>query len=116
MLEGEVVEDDPVLEGDVVEEEPLDVLPVIAEVRSIEPVQPAPFPVLQAAAAAATGFVAGAATIALLRRHGARRLARDTRELRDATELARRAQGDRFRPGTTRTYLVNVRVISSPGE
>ena len=40
------------------------------------PPSPAVLPAVQAAAAAATGFVAGAATLALVRRHSARKLAR----------------------------------------
>ncbi|MGH2885865.1 MAG: hypothetical protein ACRDPM_20020, partial [Solirubrobacteraceae bacterium] len=47
------------------EEEVVDGLPVLAEVRTIERFGPASLPAVQAAAAAATGFVAGAATIAL---------------------------------------------------
>ena len=59
-------------------EEVVDGLPVLAEVRPIERAAPAALPAVQAAAAAATGFVAGAATLALVRRHSARQLARVT--------------------------------------
>jgi hypothetical protein len=50
-----------------------DKLPVLAEVRAIEPARPAASATVQAAAVAATGFVAGAATVALARRRAIRR-------------------------------------------
>ena len=58
-----------------------DLLPVLAEVRPIEredPVggeldRPLASPAVQAATVAATGFVAGVATVALVRRHAARK-------------------------------------------
>jgi hypothetical protein len=53
-------------EGEVV-----DGLPVIAEPRVIEPARPL-VPARQAAALAATGFVAGAATVAVVQRRRAR--------------------------------------------
>ena len=60
---------------------PDDLLPVLAEVRPIEREgsageldrPAAASPAVQAAAVAATGFVAGAATVALARRHAARK-------------------------------------------
>lgn len=52
------------------DEEVIDGLPVLADdTRVIEPVMPAAVPARQAAALAATGFVAGAATVALVHRH-----------------------------------------------
>jgi hypothetical protein len=54
-----------------------DGISVIAEVRAIERMPVATvLPAVQAAAAAATGFVAGAATLAVMRRRQARRIAR----------------------------------------
>jgi hypothetical protein len=58
-------------------------------------------PGVQAAVAMATGFVAGAATMALLRRYGQARL--------EAPATA--AALERPRPGQSRTYLVQVRQI-----
>ena len=58
------------------DEEVVDGLPVLAEVRPIDRAARAALPAVQAAAAAATGFVAGAATVALVKRHSARKLAR----------------------------------------
>lgn len=58
-------------------------------------------PGVQTAMAVATGFVAGAATMALLRRYGQARL-----------EAAASAGSlDRPRPGQSRTYLVQVRQL-----
>jgi hypothetical protein len=54
------------------EGEEVDGLPVVAEARRLEPAQPAFVPARQAAALAATGFVAGAATVAVVSRHRAR--------------------------------------------
>lgn len=90
------------------EEETVDGLPVLAEVRPIERLAPASLPAVQAAAAAMTGFVAGAATLALVRRHGARKLARSGRSnQRRALDLP--IVG-------SRTFLVDVHLIGKPGE
>ena len=62
-------------------------------------------PVLQTAAVAATGFVAGAATFALLRRYAIR--AREAELLADGSARA----ADRCRCGAARTYIVHVRQI-----
>jgi len=86
-------------------EEVVDGLPVLAELRAIERASPA-LPAVQAAAAAATGFVAGAATLALVRRHGARKLARVS---------SRRTAGGLPIIGT-RSFLVDVHLIAKPGE
>ena len=88
-------------------EELVDGLPILAEVHPIErlPVA-AGLPTVQAAAAAVTGFVAGAATLAVVRRHHARKLARRTpgRAL-DMLPIA-----------GTRTFLVHVQRIGRPEE
>ncbi len=99
----EVVELGP---ADVVEEE---ALPAVVEARVVEPPQESALvPVVQAAAAAATGFVAGAAALALVKRHSARRLAR----------AQRRALTGWGPPGDwrTRTYLVHVHVLGRSAE
>jgi hypothetical protein len=57
-------------EGEVV-----DGVPVVAEPRAVEPARPL-VPARQAAALAATGFVAGAATAAMVQRRRARGLRR----------------------------------------
>jgi hypothetical protein len=90
------------------DEETVDGVPVLAEVRTIEPVATPALPAVQAAAAAATGFVAGAATLALVRRHSARKLAqRRSRPRRAAEGLSVVA---------SRSFLVDVHLIAKPGE
>jgi hypothetical protein len=89
------------------DEEVVDGLPVLAEVREVQALSTGGLRAVQAAAVAATSFAAGAATLMLARRLGARRLASA------GHELARRS--DPFaRPwaaGETRTFVVRVRVI-----
>jgi hypothetical protein len=87
-------------------EETVDGVPVLAEVRAIEPAVPSSLPAVQAAAVAATGFVAGAATLALVRRHSARKLAR--------TRARRRV--DALPIIGSRSFLVDVHLIAKPGE
>jgi hypothetical protein len=93
--------------GDEAPEETVDGVPVLAEARPLEPVGPAGLPAAQAVAVAATGFVAGAATIALVKRHSARKLAR-----RSATRRA----VDLLPIVGTRTFLVDVHLIAKPQE
>lgn len=119
------MEDEQVQEPvEVVDEvEVVDGVPVLAEVREVREVQEVrvvPSPVaglgaVQAVAAAATGFVAGAATLALARRYGSRRLARVGRDVVGGG-LGRRPGDFWPTPGTTRTYVVRVHVLRRPGE
>jgi hypothetical protein len=94
-----------IVEDSLEDEETVDGLPVLADVRPIERVVPAALPAVQAAAAAATGFVAGAATIALVKRHSARKLARAQRRPIDMLPIV-----------GSRTFLVDVHLIAKPGE
>ena len=94
-----------VLDGEL-EEELVDGLPVLAEVRAIEPATPAIMPAVQAAAAAATGFVAGAATLALVRRHSTRKQGRTRR-------VGARRGGELLPIVGSRTFLVDVHLIKS---
>jgi hypothetical protein len=81
-------------------EEFVDGLPVLAEVHPIDPLPSVTsLPSVQAAAAAMTGFVAGAATLAMMRRRHARRLARRARAF-DVLPMA-----------GTRSYIVHVQRI-----
>ena len=109
ITDAEIVPEDTegALEGPVAREEPVDGVPVLAEVRAIEPASGAALPAVQAAAAAATGFVAGAATLALVRRHTARKQARTRRVSRavDALPIV-----------GSRSFLVDVHLIAKPGE
>jgi len=108
-IDAEIVPDDEVtaLAGPVGAEETVDAIPVLAEVRAIAAPSPVSLPAVQAAAVAATGFVAGAATLALVRRHSARKLAR-ARPSRRALE-ALPIVG-------SRSFLVDVHLIAKPGE
>lgn len=90
------------------DEEVVDGLPVLVDVRPIVPASTASLPAVQAAAAAATGFVAGAATIALLRRHSTRKLAR--------TRIGNRRGPNGLPIVGSRSFLVDVHLIQKPGE
>jgi hypothetical protein len=95
-------------------EQVVEAYPVLAEIVNVERRPPASLPVVQAAAFAATGFVAGAATVALLRRAGSRRLLRERleraalRELGDGGERVRQTA----QPAPGPTYIIGVRLIS----
>jgi hypothetical protein len=72
---------------------------IVAEVAEVEPARPPQLPVAQAAAVAATGFVAGAATLAVVRRRSTRRA------------LKRRSKKDRLPIVGSRSFLVDVHLI-----
>jgi hypothetical protein len=83
--------------------EVVDGLPVLADVRAVEAVPGGSVPVLAAAALAAGGFFAGAVTMAVVRRLAARA---------GLEALAADRAVPTWAPGSSRTYLVNVRLIS----
>jgi hypothetical protein len=91
------------------EVEIVDGLPVLAEVRTVERVVPAALPAVQVAAVAATGFVAGAATVALVKRRAARKMVRNGRG------GSRRAV-DLLPIAASRSFLVDVHVIGKQGD
>jgi hypothetical protein len=104
-----------IVDADVVEElqppagaaEAVEGMPVLSEVRAVVTPAPVILPAVQAAAVAATGFVAGAATLALVKRHSARKLAR--------TRQSRRAL-DALPIVGSRSFLVDVHLIArDPG-
>jgi hypothetical protein len=117
IVDAEVVEevDGPAADAEVAEAldgpaagaEPTESVPVLSEVRTLAAPAPAMLPAVQAAAVAATGFVAGAATVALVRRHSARKLARarSPRRAVDALPII-----------GSRSFLVDVHLIAKPGE
>ena len=82
---------------------------MLAEVRTVERVSAASLPAVQAAAAAATGFVAGAATVALVKRRHARKLARTGRS-------GPRRAVDMLPIVGSRSFLVDVHVIGKQGD
>jgi hypothetical protein len=97
---------DPAEPEVVLDAEMVDGVAVLSEVRAIEPVQSAALPAAQAAAVAATGFVAGAATLVLMRRHATRKLARSRlRRGMDALPIA-----------GTRSFLIDIHLIAKPEE
>jgi hypothetical protein len=83
-----------------------DALPVVSAVRVLEP--QAPNPLLPAAAVAAGGFVAGAATIAVIRRHRGRPSRRSRRK-------ARRAGNQLVDVVSSRSFLVDVHLVNRDG-
>jgi hypothetical protein len=66
-------------------------------------------PAVQAVAAAATGFVAGAATIALVKRHNSRKPAR-------VAKTAPRRAVEMLPIVGSRTFLVDIHLIGKPEE
>jgi hypothetical protein len=101
--------DEPIVPSELVTEvEEVDGLPVIAEVRPVEVASAGTLGAVQTAAAAATGFLAGAATLVLMQRLASRRLARQPMGVR---------RGYEFMPVvSSRTYIVDVHTIAKPGE
>jgi hypothetical protein len=91
------------------EVEIVDGLPVLAEVRTVERAAPAALPAVQVAAVAATGFVAGAATVALVKRRAARKVARNSRG-------GPRRAVDLLPIAASRSFLVDVHVIGKQGD
>jgi hypothetical protein len=84
-----------------------DDLPVVAEVRTLEPVRPASSPAVQAAAVAATGFVAGAATVALARRRAARRAQPAARRRKPRSRVAELGE-----VVASRSFLVDIHLLN----
>ena len=90
------------------EEETVDGEPVLAEVRALAPATPGLLPAVQAVAVAATSFAAGAAMLALVRRHGARK------QLRRAVSRPVRRTEDAFEIVASRRFLVDIHVLDRP--
>ena len=83
-------------------------LPVIAEVRALEPARPGPPATVQAAAVAATGFVAGAATFAVVKRARGRAATAPRRR-----KAAKRAKAGAFgEVVASRSFLVDVHLLN----
>jgi hypothetical protein len=75
-----VSDDDLDVSAAAEEGEVVDGLPVVSEPKVLEPLRVAQVPAVQAAALAATGFVAGAATVAVVHRRRKRISARRGRK------------------------------------
>jgi hypothetical protein len=93
------VSEDDVVQGD--EGEVVDGLPVVAEPRVLEPARVGQVPAVQAAALAATGFVAGAATVAVVHR----------RRTRAARRGRRKSKGVFGEIVTSNSFLVDVHLV-----
>jgi hypothetical protein len=108
--------EEEIVDGEVVEHAGVP-LPSAAEPRAL-PLEDRPAqgldwartPAVQSAFAAATGFVAGAATLALMRRYGVAKLERALTATPDEPLLA---PGAALGPG--RTYIVHVRPLRTIG-
>ena len=83
------------------EEEVVDGLPVPAAPAVVEPSLPAPVPARQAAALAATGFVAGAATVAIVQR----------RKAKVAPRRGRKRKGKGLDVLSSSSFLVDVHLL-----
>lgn len=105
--EGELAAAEPGASATEPDVEIVDGLPVLAEVRTVERAAPAVLPAVQVAAVAATGFVAGAATVALVKRRSARKVARNSR-------AGSRRAVDLLPIAASRSFLVDVHVLAKP--
>jgi len=86
---------------DTGEAEVVDGLPVIASETRVLEVQPASVPARQAAALAATGFVAGAATVAVVHR----------RRTRVSRRKRKKSKGTLGEIVTSNSFLVDVHLL-----
>lgn len=89
-------------------EETVQGVPVLVQARPVARATYAALPAVQAVAVAATGFLAGAAALALVRRHAARRLVQ-------ARSVPRRPV-DMLPVVGSRTFIVDIHLLAKPGE
>jgi hypothetical protein len=101
---------DPQMPGEALArlEEAVDGVPVLSEVRALAPPAPGVLPAVQAAAVAATSFAAGAATLALVRRHGERK------RLKRAARPPARRSGEGFEIVASRRFMVDIHLLDKP--
>lgn len=90
------------------EEETVDGVPVLADVRALAPATTGMLPAVQAVAVAATSFAAGAAMLALVRRHGARK------QLKRAVSRPVRRTDDVFEIVASRRFMVDIHLLDTP--
>jgi hypothetical protein len=88
--------------------ETVDGVPVLAEAHPLPTPAAGMLPAVQTVAVAATGFVAGAATIALVRRHTTRKLVRNRPAPRRAVDM--------LPVVGSRTFIVDVHLLAKPSE
>lgn len=101
------------LEVELVDAELVPELPAVAAPGAIAPARWSEHPTVQAAAAAATGFVAGAATLALMQRYSLRRVARHMPGVGAAIDPSVGRLRGPVPAGPAQTYIVYVRAVSA---
>ena len=90
-------------------EEEVDGVPVLADVHTVTPATTSVIGAAQAVAVAATSFAAGAATLALVRRHGARK------QLKRAASRPARRGGEALEIVASRRFMVDIHLLDKPG-
>jgi hypothetical protein len=88
------------VDEDLAEVEVVDGLPVVTEPGVVEERPAASVPAVQAAALAATGFVAGAATVAVVSRHRTKRALKKSKRSGPIGEIV-----------SSRSFLVDVHLL-----
>jgi hypothetical protein len=84
-------------------------VPVLADMRTVTPATTNVLGTAQAVVVAATSFAAGAATLALMRRHGARK------QLKRSVGRSARRGGDAFEIVASRRFMVDIHLLDKPG-
>jgi hypothetical protein len=90
-------------------EEEVDGVPVLVDVRTVTPATTSVIGAAQAVVVAATSFAAGAATLALVRRHGARK------QLKRAASRPARRGGEALEIVASRRFMVDIHLLDKPG-
>jgi hypothetical protein len=89
--------------------EEVDGVPVFVDVRTVTPAATSVIGAAQAVAVAATSFAAGAATLALVRRRGARK------QLKRAVSRPVSRGGDALEIVASRRFMVDIHLLDKPG-
>jgi anti-sigma factor RsiW len=90
-------------------DEEVDGVPVLADVRTVTAATTGVIGAAQAVAVAATSFAAGAATLALVRRHGVRK------QLKRAASHPPHRGGDALEIVASRRFMVDIHLLDKPG-
>jgi hypothetical protein len=89
-------------------DEEVDGVAVLADVRAVTPATTSVIGAAQAVAVAATSFAAGAATLALVRRHGARK------QLKRAASRPARRGSEALEIVASRRFMVDIHLLDKP--
>jgi len=90
-------------------EEEVDGVPVLVDVRTVTPAATSVIGAAQAVVVAATSFAAGAATLALVRRHGTRK------QIKRAASRPARRGGEALEIVASRRFMVDIHLLDKPG-